>query len=183
VARTTVDKYFQILEETLIGERLPAWHEGIKAKEVTHPKFYVFDAGVARACAGIIDEEVDSIWKGYALETLIFNELKSYNFYKNKHKSFYFYQISGSYDIDFIIETKKKTLSAPAHAILISVKYSKNWDKRWNTPLLDFKENAKTQVTNQIGIYQGTQILTQGPVTIYPVTVFLRHLWEGQIYG
>jgi predicted AAA+ superfamily ATPase len=182
VSRTTVDKYFQILEETLIGFRLPALKEGIKTKEIQHPKFYLFDPGVARACAGQLGEEVDSVWKGFALETLILNELRAYNFYSNKNKSLFFYQISSSYDIDFIIETKKKTLSTLRQAVLISVKYSKKWDKRWNDSLVNFKENAKTKVNRMYGVYRGDQILTQGDVTIYPVQIFLEKLFEGSIY-
>lgn len=57
VSRTMVDKYFQIIEETLIGFRLPALSEGIKTKEVQHPKFYLFDSGVARACAGQLGDD------------------------------------------------------------------------------------------------------------------------------
>ncbi len=182
VSRTTVDKYFQILEETLIGFRLPALSEGIKTKEVQHPKFYLFDSGVARACAGQLGDDVDSIWRGFALETLILNELRAYNHYSDKNRSLFFYQISGGYDIDFIVETKKKTLSHPRQAVLISVKYSKKWDKRWNDPLVDFKNNAKTKVSRMFGIYRGDQILTQGEVTVYPIQVFLEKLFDGSIY-
>jgi len=182
VSRTTVDKYFQILEETLIGFRLPALREGIKKKEVQHPKFYLFDAGVARACAGQLGDEVDSVWRGFALETLILNELRAYNSYSEKNRLLFFYQISGGYDIDFIIETKKKTLTHPRQAVLISVKYSKKWDSRWNLPLVDFKKNSKTKVTRMLGIYRGELTLTQGEVTIYPIPIFLEKLFKGSLY-
>lgn len=182
VGRTTVDKYFQILEDTLIGFRLPAFAEGIKSKEVQHPKFFLFDTGVARACAGLLNDPVDSIWKGFALETLILNELRAYNHYSDKNRNLFYYQVSGGYDVDFIVETRKKTLSSPRQALLISAKYAKKWDSRWNDPLLDFKTHAKTKVTRLFGVYRGERILTQGEVTILPLEVFLKNLFEGDIF-
>ncbi len=42
VKRRTVDNYFAILEETLLGFRLPALSLRWRTKETTHPKFYFF---------------------------------------------------------------------------------------------------------------------------------------------
>jgi predicted AAA+ superfamily ATPase len=60
IGRTTIDKYFEILEDTLIGFRLPAFQEKAKTKEVQQPKFFFFDSGVSRACAGLLDDPTDS---------------------------------------------------------------------------------------------------------------------------
>ena len=49
VSRSTVDTYFSILQDTLLGHFLPAWRPGLKVREATHPKFYWFDPRVARA--------------------------------------------------------------------------------------------------------------------------------------
>lgn len=182
VGRTTVDKYFQILEDTLIGSRLPAYHDGSKVKETQHPRFFLFDQGVARACAGLLDDQVDTVWKGFALETLVLNELKAYNHYTGKNRSLSFYNVSGGYDIDFIVETRKKTLSSPGEAIAISVKYGKKWDRRWNAPLLDFQANAKIRIRRSLGIYQGDRVLTQGNVTVYPLAQFLARLHAGEFF-
>lgn len=45
----TVVSYFQILEDTLIGFNLPAYHRSIRKQQRTNPKFYFFDIGVKRA--------------------------------------------------------------------------------------------------------------------------------------
>jgi uncharacterized protein len=47
----TVRSYFEILEDTLLGSFLPAFHRSIRKRQRTHPKFYLFDAGVKRALA------------------------------------------------------------------------------------------------------------------------------------
>ena len=45
----TVVSYFQILEDTLIGFLLPAYHRSVRKQQRTNPKFYFFDVGVKRA--------------------------------------------------------------------------------------------------------------------------------------
>jgi predicted AAA+ superfamily ATPase len=68
VARSTVDTYFSVLSDTLIGYILPAWRPGLKVREAAQPKFYWFDPGVARAAAGLLRDPADRLWQGMALE-------------------------------------------------------------------------------------------------------------------
>jgi predicted AAA+ superfamily ATPase len=46
VDTTTVQNYFSILEDTLIGFHLPAYHRSIRKRQRESPKFYLFDPGV-----------------------------------------------------------------------------------------------------------------------------------------
>ena len=77
VGRTTVDKYFAVLVDTLIGFRLAAYQPSIRVNEVAHPKFYFFDAGVARAAAGLAFESLDKYYKGFLFETYLLNEVRA----------------------------------------------------------------------------------------------------------
>lgn len=52
VARNTVDGYVQILEDTLLARRLPAFQARLRARERKHPKLYWVDPGVVRAAKG-----------------------------------------------------------------------------------------------------------------------------------
>jgi predicted AAA+ superfamily ATPase len=45
----TVKRYFEILEETLIGFHLSAFSRSIRKRQSRSPKFYLFDTGVTRA--------------------------------------------------------------------------------------------------------------------------------------
>jgi len=92
VARSTVDTYFAILTDTLLGHRLPAWRPGLKVREAAQPKFYWFDPGVARAAAGLLRDPADRLWQGYALETLIYHELRVYNEVSRKHRLISYYR-------------------------------------------------------------------------------------------
>jgi predicted AAA+ superfamily ATPase len=49
VDTTTVQNYFSILEDTLIGFFLPPYHASIRKRQRESPKFYFFDSGVSRA--------------------------------------------------------------------------------------------------------------------------------------
>lgn len=59
VAHPTVQGYFEILVDTLIGTWLPAWRPRAKVKEVGHPNFYFFDTGAVRALAGRLREPLE----------------------------------------------------------------------------------------------------------------------------
>ena len=47
VSATTVNAYFDILEDTLVGYRIPAFAKVMKRRLIHAPKFYFFDVGVA----------------------------------------------------------------------------------------------------------------------------------------
>lgn len=52
VSAKTVRAYFDIMEDTLLGFFLPAYHRSLRKRQRGHPKFYLFDTGVKRALAG-----------------------------------------------------------------------------------------------------------------------------------
>jgi len=45
----TVKKYFQILEDTFLGFFLEPYHRSLRKRQISSPKFYLFDTGVKRA--------------------------------------------------------------------------------------------------------------------------------------
>lgn len=64
-------------------------------KEVSKPKFYFFDSGVARCAAGFASYTLDQSYKGFLFETFMVNQLRAYNEYSKKHLGIYFYGIAG----------------------------------------------------------------------------------------
>ena len=77
VPRPTVQRYFEVLTDTLIGVWLPAWRPRAKVKEVAHPKFYFFDTGVVRALLQRLREPLEAAERGHMLETLVLHELRA----------------------------------------------------------------------------------------------------------
>jgi uncharacterized protein len=74
VARTTVEGYIQILEDTLLARRLPAYTARLRVRERKHPKLYWIDAGVVRAAKGadgpLVPEERGALLEGF-IHTLL----------------------------------------------------------------------------------------------------------------
>lgn len=77
VARTTIAGYLEILEDTLLARRLPAYEARLRVRERKHPKLYWIDPGLVRAVKkqlGPVAEEE----KGALLEGWVFTLLRAY---------------------------------------------------------------------------------------------------------
>lgn len=181
VPRSTVDVYFSILTDTLLGAFLPSYRPQAKVREAAHPKFYWFDAGVARSAAGLLNEPADRLWLGAALETLIMHELRVYNHVNNIGRGIFFYRV-GSSEIDFVIETKKRRPDSPAHLVLIEVKMAEKWDRKWEKPMRALAEDGKVKVEKMFGIYTGKQSYEFDGLKVLPVERFLEQLFEGKVF-
>ncbi len=182
VARATVDTYFSILTDTLIGHFLPAWRPGLKVREATHPKFYWFDPGVARAAAGLLRDPVDRIWQGTALETLVFHELRVYNETSRKQRPLAYYRTSAGVEIDFIVETAKRQATSPPHVVAIEVKRAEKWNRAWEKPMRQLRESPSLKVDRLIGIYMGDRTYQFDQLDVMPVPAFFAALHRGEIF-
>ena len=182
IKRRSVDNYFQILEDTLLGFRLPAANLGARAREAAHPKFYFFDAGVARGAAGWLREQVPDAWRGFSFESLVLNEIRAYNSYQKKDKNIFHYTVNGSFDIDFLIEHQKKILHQAPSYIAIEVKLAKQWRSEWTDVLNNFSADKKSKVVKSYGVYLGNETLTYGSLTVMNFQEFSRQLWSGRIF-
>ena len=160
VPRSTVDVYFSILEDTLLGYFLPAYRPRLKVREQAHPKFYWFDPGVARAAAGLVFDPVDRQWLGGALETLVFHELRVYNHTQGKNRPLAFYRTVSGVEVDFVIETQKRAAGA-AHIVGIEVKLATKWERKWERPLRSLSASGAVVVERMIGVYTGARDASQ----------------------
>jgi predicted AAA+ superfamily ATPase len=180
--RSSVDVYFSIMVDTLLGHFLQPYRPNLKVREQTHPKFFWFDPGAARAAAGLLYDPLDGIWKGYAFETLIYHELRVYNHTYNKNRPIHFYRTAAGVEIDFIIETKKRLAGSPPHVICIESKLSNRWDKSWEKPMRQLSETTGIVVDKMIGIYTGERAYHFDGLDVLPANDFLKKLYNGDIF-
>jgi len=105
VPSTTVQEYFQILRDTLIGFDVPAWQHTIKRKPISTSKFYFFDVGVVRFLQHRYELSPQSPEMGAAFETYMANELKAY---VDNHQldSLCYWRSHSGYEVDFIVDNK-----------------------------------------------------------------------------
>lgn len=111
VERKVVESYFSILEDLMIGYRIPVFSKKAKRRLVAHPKFYFFDVGVYRTLRpmGPLDapEEVDRI----ALETLFLQELIALNSTLDLNYKIFYWRTSNGREVDFVLYGPKGMLS------------------------------------------------------------------------
>lgn len=182
VPRSTVDTYFAILTDTLLGHFLPAWRPGVKVRESAHPKFYWFDPGVARAAAGLHRDPLDRSWQGTALETMIYHELRVFNETAGKHRQISYYRTPSGVEIDFIVETRKRQASRVPQVVAIEVKLSSKWDRSWEKPMTALAAQSGLRVDRCFGVYTGSRAYDFENVRVLPVRGFLKALHSGDVF-
>lgn len=102
----TIQSYFQILEDTLLGFMLPQFHESIRKRQKAAPKFYFFDGGVQRA---LMDElsiplSPQTYQFGFAFEQFVINEIYRRQSYARKDYRLSYLQTGAGLEIDLVIE-------------------------------------------------------------------------------
>ena len=103
VERKVVDGYVAVLEDLLLGYRLPVFTKRARRAVVKHPKFYLFDAGVYRSlrAEGPLDrpEEI----QGSALEGMVAQHLRAWIDYSPDNFTLYFWRTRGGVEVDFVV--------------------------------------------------------------------------------
>lgn len=174
VARPTVQGYFEVLIDTLIGFWLPAWRKRAKVKEVARPRFYLFDPGVTRALSGRLHEPLDSAERGSLLEAWVLHELRAAMAYDGLGGQLSYWRTPSGSEVDFIWTRGRR-------AIGIEVKASATWRREYGGALKVLI--ADRVLTAGHGVYTGSSELKDGPIRVWPLTSFLRELTAGSIIG
>jgi uncharacterized protein len=149
ISRKMVENYISILEDLLLAHKLPVFTKRAKREPVSHPKFYLFDAGVYNALRpkGPLDRN-DEI-NGIALEGLVLQHLRAWCDYSGEGSQLYYWRTRGGAEVDFIvygehhfyaIEVKNAATIHPAD--LRSLKTFQS-DYPESTPLLLYRGNDK----------------------------------------
>ncbi|MDZ7291545.1 MAG: AAA family ATPase [candidate division KSB1 bacterium] len=102
----TVQSYFQILEDTLLGYFLPSFHRSLRKRQLTNPKFYFFDTGVKRALERSLTVPLlpQTYAFGEAFEHFVFLEMQRRNEYHKRDYRFSYLQTHDGAGVDFVIE-------------------------------------------------------------------------------
>jgi predicted AAA+ superfamily ATPase len=174
VSRQTVQNYFDILVDTLLGQWLQPWKLKRATKQVAHPKFYLFDSGVARALSGRIPYPPTSEELGPLLETWILGELMAYVAYRQLGYTLHFWRTPDGVEVDFLCETTKGYTA-------IEVKAAANWDRRFLRGLTRIGEELGPRKVTCYGVFLGSRAANWDGVAVLPVLEFLRRLWQGDI--
>jgi predicted AAA+ superfamily ATPase len=168
VPRTTVQNYFQILNDTLIGYTLEPWKRTQTRRPILTPKFYFFDVGVSNYLKRIKTLEDNTPQFGDALETYMFHELKAYADYMGID-SLHFWRSQSGFEVDFLIDDD----------IAIEVKSSRRVIKDDLKGLLALSEEM-TLRRKILVCRETTPRIVEGIEIMYCMD-FMKKLWSGEI--
>ena len=104
LAQRTVQEYFQILEDTLLGFRLEAWTRSPRGRLVAHPRFYFFDTGVTNALNRRLTGPIDPSARGRLFEQWVVLEcLRRIDYARSEARPF-FWRTNNGAEVDLLIE-------------------------------------------------------------------------------
>lgn len=167
VERKVVEDYVAILEDLLIAVRLPSFQKRAKRRVTSHPKFFLFDAGVYRAIRprGPLDspEEID----GPAFETLLMQELRAHVAYRDLGYDLFYWRTGSGVEVDFVLygERGLHAFEAKRAARLRAADYE---------GLRAFKMDYPTARCTLA--YSGTKRFTEGAIDVIPLEQLLAEL-------
>jgi predicted AAA+ superfamily ATPase len=100
----TVQSYYEILEDTLIGFRLEPWRKSIRKRLRAHSKFYFFDNGVTNAINTMLSATINGTLKGKLFEQFIVQEVYRAISYSLSEARIYYWRTNHGAEVDLIIE-------------------------------------------------------------------------------
>lgn len=174
VTQSTVRNYFDILQDTLLGHWVEPWKMKNKTRQVLHPKFYLFDAGVARALTGRLPYPPSQEELGPLFETVILNEIRAYIEYHGLHYNIGYWRTYDGAEVDVFLETRKGFVG-------IEIKVAKSWQRRFNRGLQRLREEFSPREVKMFGVCPEARPALLDDVRIWSAHDFLKALWNGEV--
>ena len=167
VKRSTIENYFDILQNLLLGDCIYPFMKRSKRVLTKHPKFYFFDSGVYKSLRQAGPMDVVSEIQGNALEGLVAQHLRAWCSYTDGENNLFYWRTKSGVEVDFIvygvsgfwaIEVKNNTKVFPK-------------DVRG---LISFKEDYPE--SHPILLYRGKDRIMERGVLCLPCEEFLKQL-------
>lgn len=177
ISKNTIRNFFEILEETLLINRISAFGKVDSARKARQKdKYYFFDVGVRNAVLRKQKSVFTDTEKGALFEHFIFQQLIAMKGYQQANWEIKTYRDDRGLEVDFILESDKKLT-------LIETKYQKKFRPEFENGLFQLesliKNNSslrkKFKEIEKIIVYVGQQELkTKTGISVLPYQVFLQ---------
>lgn len=173
IGRKTVEGYINILEDLFLGFQIDVFTKRAKRSLISHPKFYLFDAGIYRALRpkGPLDRPEEIL--GHALEGLVAQHLRAWVEYTNRDYKLYFWRSRGGVEVDFIIY-------GPEGFYAVEVKNSRKLYSKDLSHLKNFKRDYPE--SKGYLLYRGKDKLMKEGILCLPCEDFLLQLCPGHSF-
>jgi predicted AAA+ superfamily ATPase len=174
-ARTTVSGYLEILEDTLLARRLPAFEARLRVRERKHPKLYWTDPGLVRAVKkqlGPVTEEE----RGALLEGWVFTLLCAYTEERALSDEIFYWAPTQSrgVEVDFLLRRGDEMVA-------LEVKAGRRFSRSWLAGLKAIGE--LDGVIRRVVVHPGSQKLeTEVGIEVWPVPELLERLADNTLW-
>lgn len=169
IERKVVENYFTVLEDLLIGVRVPPFTKRAKRRLLVHPKFYFFDVGAYRAIRPMGPLDMPEFVEGISFESLFFQELMATNDYLGLGYRLHYFRTIAGVEVDFIAYGAR---GIRAFEVKRTGKMSRSLFRGLQQFLGDYP-SAKGYL-----IYHGKRRMSEGAIDIWPMEDALKHLPE-----
>ncbi len=173
VSSNTVQEYYQILVDTLLGSFVPAFAGKSKRRIAKSPKFYFHDVGIVNHLAKRGEIESGSSLFGKAFENWVFHELRTYNFYSRKFADIAYWQLSKVTEVDFIINKMETVVEAKATNRITSDHL---------TGIRSLGEEFRKMKRKVVVSCESSPRRTEDGIDILPYQEFAARLWSGELF-
>ncbi len=174
IARATVNGYLEILEDTLLTTRLPAFETKLRVRERRRPKFYWIDPGIVRALKRQLGP-VTAEERGALLEGWVFGLFRTHDEHQHLFDDIgYWASTESRTEVDFV-------LTRDGAHMAVEVKSA----NRYNTAMLKGLRSLEglPRLCRRILVYGGSRAFrTDDGIEIWPVNELCQALETDQLW-
>lgn len=171
VSPKIVRTYFDILEDTYLGFRIPPWTKSLTRRMIETEKFYFFDVGVANYLAKR-RPMLGSSEFGKAFEHFILMELKAYQAYRDPEMEISFWRTASGQEVDFILGDK---------CVALEIKSSKRVHEGDIYPMKVLKADSPAKKHVIVSLEEEPRLIGDF-VNVLPWRMFIDQLWNGALF-
>ncbi len=166
----TVQSYFEILEDTLVGLRLAPWRRSLRKRLAVHPKFYLFDTGIVNALTRRLTAPADPVWRGRLFEHFIVLETHRHLHYARSEAAMFFWRTNHGAEVDIVLEKHGRM------ALAVEIKSSRQISGAQLTGLRSFHDEHPD--TPRVIVCMAEHPFTLEGIQILPWQEYLQRLRE-----
>lgn len=170
VHATTVNAYFDILEDSLMGYRIPAFRKVMKRRLMQAPKFYYFDIGVANHLLHRKEMSRGSVDYGHAFEHLVIQEIYAWLHYTHSEETLSYWRTYTGIEVDAVIGDAR---------VAIEIKSTEEIQSRHTKGLKAFGEEHSDSRRMVVSLDKFNRRI--GDIECVYVLDFFKMLWSGEI--
>jgi predicted AAA+ superfamily ATPase len=173
VSTPTVQSYFEILVDTLLGRWLPAYTKRPKRRVIQAPKFFFADVGVVNQLAkrGVVARGGELF--GKALENWVFHELTAAIAYRESTSQLSYWRLASGIEVDFVLDDVR---------VAIEVKASANITGDHLKGLRAIAQDHTRVKRRLVVCLEPRRRKTEEGIEIVPIDAFVKELTSGGLF-